>query len=814
MALSQVQCLDNNHVNWRLNESKPEFFYSEDQRLALEALATKGRDAFDAYVKEHELRPFLSEPELELLRRKIEDYKPGSEHHKSDGTTEGDDSAVSLQYWPDRSDISIPNLDLGWPDCSSYRGVTRVNVYTQPPLDGQTHIKEVVRKAIAQAQKMIAVVMDVFTDVDIFKDLIEAGFRKKVSIYIIIDNASVQNFLLMCERANMHRGHLNHLRVRCIGGCEFYTRSSQKVRGSLSQKFMFVDGDRAVSGSYSFTWTASRLDRNIITVLTGQAVETFDKEFRELYLYSRGVNLTKIPLADPPELDPAPVIVPPPVSAAVARKLINPKYALVTVDTASKSSSDKASAKNNISQNPLVQIPKPQREIQKHPGLVGLPKADLTLYLPTWPEPDPSSDVIGYINIRDTSKPTQVHLMRSQMFETSQAIRFKDPFTGPPEEPLPDKATPRPSTAQLSKMDANVQSSTQPQPETDSSNAHQDTKANTSDSPSSPIQQQDPKPNLPPKEQEPNHEPAEVQQVSDLPVPKPRTLQLVVNMPEGSGDAEVTLVKREENQTKDSHMDAQDNNADSTTVTCADSLKDKDENSTMSDEYYECTDSDSSDKLPNGRITGSGRVGEHGPNALNVMARFSQSMLDLRPDDADLQSTAERNLLNMQNRNKTKLYHMVSRSPVRDTYGRAKVMIAKPGVFHRPPKSSGHVIGGHRYWQGKMSGNELPSSGSGQQNLNRSGRSPRRQSPAYTIEGLRTSQSPAQRLMHSQSLSPAHRASQTKSPSPRRRVETHTPLGISLSKLASFKHLRGKVPVNTSGFALGDKLLTRSHNEN
>ncbi len=34
---------------------------------------------------------------------------------------------------------------------------------------------------------MIAVVMDVFTDVDIFKDLIETGFKKKVAIYIIID---------------------------------------------------------------------------------------------------------------------------------------------------------------------------------------------------------------------------------------------------------------------------------------------------------------------------------------------------------------------------------------------------------------------------------------------------------------------------------------------------------------------------------------------------------------------------------------------------------------------------------------------------
>uniref|UniRef100_A0A8C1UIF9 Si:dkeyp-9d4.4 n=1 Tax=Cyprinus carpio TaxID=7962 RepID=A0A8C1UIF9_CYPCA len=821
MALSQVQCLDDNHVNWRLNESKPEFFYSEDQRLALEALITKGRDAFDAHVKEHDLRPFLSEPELERMRRSIEDYKPGSEHQKPDGTTpDGEDGAISLQYWPDRSDTAIPNLDLGWPDCNSYRGVTRVSVYTQPPVDGQTtHIKEVVRKAIAQAQKMIAVVMDVFTDVDIFKDLIDAGFKKKVAIYIIIDIASIQNFLLMCERANMHRGHLNHLRVRCIGGAEFFARSAQKVRGSLSQKFMFVDGDRAVSGSYSFTWTASRLDRNIITVLTGQAVETFDKQFRELYLNSRGVNLTKIPLANPPEPDPVPIAVPPPVSATVARKLINPKYALLNLDSGSKASSDKASAKNSNSKNNMVQITKPQRELieepRKHPGLVDLPKADLIPYLPTWPEPDPPSDVIGFINIRDTSKPTQVHLMRSQMFETSQAIRFKDPFTAPPEEPLPDKASPRPKTTQFSKtvtVDANVQSSTQVQLETDSSNANQDTPANTSHSPSSPIQKEEPKPNPPPQEQQSNPESTEVKHTLEMPVPKPRTLQLVVNRPEGSGDAEVTLVRRDEYQTKDANTYTRDNDADSTAVTCAHSLKDKDENSTTSDEFYEYTDSDSSDKLPNGRLTGSGRVGDHNPDALNVMARFSQSMLDLRSDDVE-QNTAEKNLLNMQNRHKTKHYQMVSRSPVRDTCSRAKVVIAKPGVFHRPPKSSGHVIGGYRYWQGKAYA-DLPSNGSGQQNLNRSGRSPRRQSLNYTIEGLRTGKTHAQRLTQSQSLSPTHRPPQTKSPSPCRRVETRMPLGISLSKLASYKHLRGKVPVNTSGFALGDKLLTQRCNEN
>lgn len=154
MALSQVQCLDENHVNWRMSESKPEFFYSEDQRLALEALIQDGKDAFQAYIKAHQLRDFLSEVELDRLSGIAEVYQPGSDHPRGDGVEGGEDTAESLQYWPERSDTSIPNLDMGWPDYTSYRGVTRANVYTQPPLDGQTHIKEVVRKTIVQAQKV------------------------------------------------------------------------------------------------------------------------------------------------------------------------------------------------------------------------------------------------------------------------------------------------------------------------------------------------------------------------------------------------------------------------------------------------------------------------------------------------------------------------------------------------------------------------------------------------------------------------------------------------------------------------------------
>lgn len=152
MALSQVQCLDENHVNPRTHESKPDFLYCEDQRLALELYLRDGRAAFDKYLEARGLRGFLSDPELESLVGAVEPYDPGSEVFA--GNAEDGERPMSLHYWPELSDTSVPQMDLGWPDSESYRGVTRTTVYTQPPLEGQAHIKEVVRKMIAQAQKV------------------------------------------------------------------------------------------------------------------------------------------------------------------------------------------------------------------------------------------------------------------------------------------------------------------------------------------------------------------------------------------------------------------------------------------------------------------------------------------------------------------------------------------------------------------------------------------------------------------------------------------------------------------------------------
>ncbi|XP_073320310.1 uncharacterized protein fam83gb [Pagrus major] len=845
MALSQVQCLDDHHVNWRVSEGKPEFFYSEDQRLAVEALISKGRDAFMDHISKAGVREFLSERELERIAQKAEAYRPGHEHHQKPETPgtpgpgtpgpgnttpvslgyveDGGDGNVSLQYWPDRSEASVAELDLGWPEAVSYRGVTRVTVHTQPPVEGHTHIKEVVRKSIASANKVIAVVMDVFTDVDIFRDLLDASYKRKVPVYIMIDMAAVPCFLSMCGRADMHRGHLKNLRVRCCGGVEFFTRSAQKVRGSLSQKFLLVDGDRAISGSYSFTWSSSRLDRNLITVITGQAVETFDLEFRELYLLSRSVSLNKVPMVDEPIPDPIPQAAPAPVSAAVARKLINPKYALVATGTHTSPTSSDQNSSNKNSQTPtgLKIMKRRPRHVHEepplHPALVNMEKAYLIPYLPTWPEPDPPSDVIGFINIRDDKRAHQVHLQRSERFEHSQAIRFSSPLTqpAPTEKPAtgPDAKTAGAEGNPAGKTSTDASTPVSPtkkqhKQQTQSAQSKEQTDVTDSRGPSqqphTPLTQETHKANAhtptSPSKVTADSQPTDVSeqtpeapQTAAPPVPKRRTLQLVIDpaSSEQPDQPQVTLMKMEELEglddfseelttghgrltSKDEARDSgsnDDGSQDSTKVICDRGANDVPSSASTAseEEFFDCSQQEPRDPLTNGVTTGSGRGHRQG-DGVNMMARLSQSMLDLRePSQSEDSKELIRQSQNLRRQANPSPHRHIgqlfqsSRSPGRDPRlrGGAKVVLAKPGSFHRPTRAAGPVIGGHRYWQGQT----LQPDSAQLRVEARSGRSPRRHSPSY-------------RKVDPSSTQPPGNQSGL--------------LGVSFSKLSNLRHLRAR----------------------
>ncbi|XP_023487243.1 protein FAM83F [Equus przewalskii] len=336
MAESQLSCLDEAHVNERVSEAQAAFYYCERRRAALEALLGGGEQAYRERVQKERLRDFLSSPERQALRAAwspYEDAAPaaaaaarGKSKAKAKAPAQAPaEPSESLAYWPDRSDTEVPPLDLGWTDTGFYRGVSRVTLFTHPPKEEKApHLKQVVRQMIQQAQKVIAVVMDLFTDGDIFQDIVDAASKRRVPVYIILDEAGVKYFLEMCQGLELTDFRIRNIRVRSVTGVGFYMPMG-KIKGTLSSKFLMVDGEKVATGSYRFTWSSSYVDRNLLLLLTGQNVEPFDVEFRELYAISEEVNLyQQLSLAGGAgRLGPN-------YSSTVARKLINPKYALVS----------------------------------------------------------------------------------------------------------------------------------------------------------------------------------------------------------------------------------------------------------------------------------------------------------------------------------------------------------------------------------------------------------------------------------------------------------------------------------------------------
>ncbi|XP_026064006.1 protein FAM83F-like [Carassius auratus] len=291
MAESQLVCMDDEHVNVKIPESKPEFYYSEEQRAALEQLLKNGDGAFKMRLKEDNVKDFLSAREIKWIRETFQEYDSDSDTCCSRSPHDtSEDSGVHSTYWPTMSDTEIPPLDIGWPSNGHYKGVTRVSVYTHPPKSNSPHIKEVVRRLIQESTKLVAVVMDLLTDLLILQDLLDAASKRGVAVYLLLEEHGLPHFLDMSSRLQISVQHLRNLRVRTVRGSGM-PLSFGRLPGSLCSKYMLVDGEKVMFGSYSFTWSASRMNRNTITVMSGQVVDFYDNDFRELYAVSDKVDL-------------------------------------------------------------------------------------------------------------------------------------------------------------------------------------------------------------------------------------------------------------------------------------------------------------------------------------------------------------------------------------------------------------------------------------------------------------------------------------------------------------------------------------------
>lgn len=286
MAASQLAALEGSGSGARepaLAGGGPSCLYSEGQRLALEALLSRGSEAFQACVQQEGLQPFLGAEELQGLAGAAEDWTAAREEPSS-AAAEGDSG--SLTYWPGQSDGPVPSLRLGWPDDTTWKGITRAQLYTQPPSEGHPPIKDLVRQEIQAAHKLVAVVMDIFTDPDLLSDLMDAATRRWVPVYLLLDRQQLPAFLTLAQQLGVNPWTTENLDIRVVRGCSFQSRWRRQVSGGVREKFVLLDGDRVISGSYSFTWSDSRLHRGLVTLLTGEITEAFSREFRTLYAAS------------------------------------------------------------------------------------------------------------------------------------------------------------------------------------------------------------------------------------------------------------------------------------------------------------------------------------------------------------------------------------------------------------------------------------------------------------------------------------------------------------------------------------------------
>ncbi|KAL1769358.1 FAM83E [Sigmodon hispidus] len=292
MAASQLAALEGEGLETgepTLTKASSGCLYSEGQRLALEALLNSGEEAFRACVQQERLPPFLSADEVQTLATAAEDWTVPSPEPcgAGPGTAVTDENTGSLTYWPGQSEEPAPVLRLGWPEDTAWKGITRAQLYTQPPGEGQPPIKELVRQEIQAACKLVAVVMDVFTDPDLLTDMVDAATRRWVPVYLLLDCGHLPAFLALAQQLGVNPWTTENLDIRTVQGQTFQSRRQRQVSGHVREKFLLLDGDKVISGSYSFTWSDSRLHRGLVTLLTGEIADAFSQEFRVLYAASR-----------------------------------------------------------------------------------------------------------------------------------------------------------------------------------------------------------------------------------------------------------------------------------------------------------------------------------------------------------------------------------------------------------------------------------------------------------------------------------------------------------------------------------------------
>ncbi|KAM9860168.1 protein FAM83C [Aulostomus maculatus] len=268
---------------WR-QVSTLELSHNEAARLATDALLELGEKEYRRVLSDERELSFLSPQEIRYISRHAA-KTCGPESNGAGDRDCGDPDAVSEltsgTYFPMMSDEEPPILELGWPDSPARYGPSETQIYFQR--DKSHNVKDLIRSLINKAKKVIALVMDVFTDVDLLCDLMEASNKRRVPVYILLDEKNLESFMDMLAALDIQSSHLSNMRVRSVCGDTYCTKSGKKFSGQVLEKFMIIDCEEVIAGSYNFTWLSAQVHSNMVMHFSGRITDSFDREFRCLY---------------------------------------------------------------------------------------------------------------------------------------------------------------------------------------------------------------------------------------------------------------------------------------------------------------------------------------------------------------------------------------------------------------------------------------------------------------------------------------------------------------------------------------------------
>ncbi|XP_057592507.1 protein FAM83A isoform X1 [Hippopotamus amphibius kiboko] len=285
--------------------ARADFSDNESARLATDALLDGGPEAYGQALSQEGEVDFLSSAEAQYIQARAKEppcalETPGGAEAGSQGL-----DSCSLQsgtYFPVASEGSEPALLHTWASAEKpyLKEKSSATVYFQT--DKHSNIRDLIRRCISRTSQVLAILMDVFTDVEILCDILEAANKRGVFVCVLLDQGGVKLFQEMCDKAQISDSHLKNISIRSVEGEVYCAKSGRKFAGQVQEKFIISDWRYVLCGSYSFTWLCGHVHRNILSKFTGQAVELFDEEFRHLYASSKPVMGLKSPrLAAPPQ---------------------------------------------------------------------------------------------------------------------------------------------------------------------------------------------------------------------------------------------------------------------------------------------------------------------------------------------------------------------------------------------------------------------------------------------------------------------------------------------------------------------------------